>query len=129
MHLAKMIDGIFVQSRVCSQPFESKKLLILNMNGVLCYFPQYVISQDNVRVFGRNIDKSKIEVRVIVEHFLANAFQKFYIIIWSCMKLKDVLEVLPMLMPKSSWISLCLFGDVNNVQRLLLKFLLVSIII
>ncbi len=99
------------------------------MNGVLCYFPQYVISQDNVRVFGRNIDKSKIEVRVVVEHFLVNAFQKFYIIIWSCMKLKDVLEVLPMLMPKSSWISLCLFGDVNNVQRLLLKFLLVSIII
>jgi len=58
-----------------------KKLLIFNMNVVLCYFPQYVILQDNVRVFGRNIDKSKIEVKVGVEHFLVNAFQKFYIII------------------------------------------------
>jgi hypothetical protein len=68
------------------------------MNGVLCYFPQYAILQDNVQVFGRKIDKTKIEVKLGVEHFLANAFQKFYIIIWSCMKVKDVLKVLPMLM-------------------------------
>ncbi len=33
-----------------------------------------------------------------MEHFLAIAFQRFYIIIWSGMKLEDVLEVLPMLM-------------------------------
>jgi len=36
-----------------------------------------------------------------MENFLCKAFQKFHITIWSCMKREDVLEVLPMLMPKS----------------------------
>jgi len=51
-------------------------------------------------MFGRNIDKNKIEVKVKIEHFFVNAFKKFHITIWSYMKLKDVLEVLLMLMPK-----------------------------
>jgi hypothetical protein len=49
-------------------------------------------------VFGKNIDKNKVEVRVGVEHFLSNVLKKFYIAICSCMKLEDVLEVLMMLM-------------------------------
>ncbi len=65
------------------------------MNGVLCYFLQFVVLQGNVRVFRKNIDKSKVEVGV--KHFLAHAFEKFYIAIWSCMKLEDVFEVFPML--------------------------------
>jgi len=48
-------------------------------------------------MFGRNIDKSKVKVRAGVKHFLVHAFENFYIAIWSCMKLEDVLEVLPML--------------------------------
>jgi hypothetical protein len=51
-------------------------------------------------MFGRNIDKNKIEVKVKIEHFFVNAFKKFHITIWSYMKLKDVLEILLMLMPK-----------------------------
>jgi hypothetical protein len=35
-----------------------------------------------------------------VEDFLVKTFENFYVAIWSCMKLEDVLEVLPMLMPK-----------------------------
>ncbi len=42
-----------------------------------------------------------MEVKVGVENFLNKAFQKFHITIWSCMKLEDVLEVLPMLVPES----------------------------
>jgi hypothetical protein len=42
-----------------------------------------------------------MEVKVGVEHFLSQVFKYFYIAIWSCMKLEDVLEVLPMLMPKT----------------------------
>jgi hypothetical protein len=49
-------------------------------------------------MFGRNIDKSKVEIRAGVEHFFPNVFKKFKIVIWSCMKLEDVLDVLPMLM-------------------------------
>ncbi len=52
-------------------------------------------------MFGKNVDKTKKEVRVKVEKFLNKAFQKFHLAIWSCMKLEDVLEVFPMLMPKS----------------------------
>ncbi len=51
-------------------------------------------------MFGRIIDKSKVEVRVGVEQFLSNVLKELYIAIWSYMKLEDVLEVLPMLMPK-----------------------------
>jgi hypothetical protein len=51
------------------------------------------------RVFGKKIDKSKVKVRDGIEHFLSN-FLKKLIAIWSCMKLEDVLEVFPMLMPE-----------------------------
>jgi hypothetical protein len=34
-----------------------------------------------------------------MKHFRAHTFKKFYITIWSCVKLEDVLEVLPMLIP------------------------------
>jgi hypothetical protein len=40
----------------------------------------------------------KVEVKVGVEHFFPTTFENFYVAIWSCMKLKEVLEVLPMLM-------------------------------
>jgi hypothetical protein len=49
----------------------------------------------------KNVDKTKVEIKVGVENFLNKAFQKFHIAIWFCMKLEDVLEVLPMLMPES----------------------------
>jgi hypothetical protein len=51
-------------------------------------------------MLGGNIDKNKVEVRTGVEHFLSNVLKKLYIAIWSCMRLEDVWEVLPMLMLK-----------------------------
>jgi tRNA U34 5-methylaminomethyl-2-thiouridine-forming methyltransferase MnmC len=48
-------------------------------------------------VFGKNIDKNKVKVRIGVKHFLTHAFEKFYMAIWSCMKLEDVFKVLLML--------------------------------
>jgi hypothetical protein len=47
-------------------------------------------------MFGKNIDRSKVEMKKRVEHFFFQVFKYFYIVIWSCMKLEDVLEVLPM---------------------------------
>jgi hypothetical protein len=52
-------------------------------------------------MFRRNVGKAKMEVRVGVEDFLAKAFEKFYVTIWFCMKLEDVLRVLPMFMPEN----------------------------
>ncbi len=75
-----------------------QKLLIINVNGTLCYFPPLAVLKGNARMFGRNVDNTKMEVRIGMEDFLVKAFEKKYIAIWSCMKLKDVLEVLPMLM-------------------------------
>jgi hypothetical protein len=48
-------------------------------------------------MFKKHIDKNKVEVKIGVKKFLAHAFQKDYITIWSCMKLEDVLKVLLML--------------------------------
>ncbi len=73
--------------------FKAQKIINLSVNGVFCYFPQFVVLQRNAWLFGRNIDKSKVEVK----HFLVHTFEIFYIAIWSCMKLEDVLEVLLML--------------------------------
>ncbi len=84
---------------VFSSPFRPKKLLIFNVNGVLCYFP--IVLERNARKFGKDVDKAKVEVRVGVEDFLVKAFEKHYVTIWFCMKLEDVLEVLPMFMPKT----------------------------
>jgi hypothetical protein len=42
-----------------------------------------------------------MEDKARVKFFLAMAFQKNYIAIWSCMKLENVLEVLPMFMFKN----------------------------
>jgi hypothetical protein len=40
---------------------------------VLCDFPPSAILQRNARVFGKNVDKSKVEVKAKVEDFLAKA--------------------------------------------------------
>jgi hypothetical protein len=96
-----MIKGSSTRLPVRSSLLGPKKLLIFNVNGVLCYFPPLAILQRNAKVFGRNVDKAKMEVRARVEDFLVKSFEKFYVTICSCMKLEDVLEVLPMFMPKN----------------------------
>jgi hypothetical protein len=68
---------------------------------VLCYFPPLVVLERNARVFGKNVNNTKMEVRARMENFLNKTFQKFHIVIWSCKKLEDVLEILPMLMLES----------------------------
>jgi hypothetical protein len=55
-------------------------------------FPTFACSARDVKVFGKNVGKTK------VEDFINKAFQKFHIAICFCMKLEDVL---PMLMPES----------------------------
>jgi hypothetical protein len=40
----------------------------------------------------------KVEIQVGLEHFFSTTFENFYIATWSCMKLEEMLEALPMLM-------------------------------
>jgi len=61
----------------------------------------WLFYKGNARVFRKNVDKTKMEVRIGVEFFFNKSFQKFHIIIWSCMKFGDVLEVFPMFMLES----------------------------
>jgi hypothetical protein len=61
-------------------------------------FLHFAVQCGNAWMFRRIIDKSKVEVKVGVEHFFSMAFNYFFIGIWSYMNLKDVLEVLLMLM-------------------------------
>ncbi len=83
-------------------------MMILNINGVLCYFQLSTILDGNARVFGKNVDKAKVEVKDGVEDFLMKAFEKIYIVIWSYMKLEDVLKVLPMFMLEN-FMDQCVF--------------------
>jgi hypothetical protein len=96
-----MTKGSSTHSHVHSSPLGPKKILILAINGVLYYFPPSTSLQGNARVFGRNVDKAKVEVRTGVEDFFAKTFEKNYVTIWPYMKLENMLEVLPMLMPEN----------------------------
>jgi hypothetical protein len=71
----------------------AQKIIRIKHEQCTCYFLQFIILHGNAQMF----DKSKIKVKVGVKHFLAHAFENFYIVIWYCMKLEDVLEVFPML--------------------------------
>jgi hypothetical protein len=67
----------------------------------MCYFLHSIVWHENAWVFERNIDNSKVEMKVGVEHFFSMTFNYFYITIWFCMKLGDALEVFPMLIPEN----------------------------
>jgi hypothetical protein len=79
-------------------------------------------------VFGKNIDRSKVKLKVGMQHFFSQAFKYFYIAIWSCVKLEDVLKVLPMFMCKT-FLEQFSFGDMKNVPKHLAKFPMGLIII
>jgi hypothetical protein len=51
-------------SHLHSSFLQPKKLLVLNVNIMLCYFPPLVVLQGNAKVFGKDVDKTKVEVRV-----------------------------------------------------------------
>jgi hypothetical protein len=59
-----------------------------------CYFTREAMCK------GRNIDSIKVEARVGIQHFFTNALKKFYIGIWSCMLIEDVMEVFTLLLPQ-----------------------------
>jgi hypothetical protein len=75
-----------------------EKIVDFSVNGVLCYFPPSAVLQGNARLFGRKVDKAKVEVRMEWKIFLQRHLKKNYVAIWSCMKLEDVLEVLSLFM-------------------------------
>ncbi len=56
-----------------------------------CYFPQSVLLQEDCCVKGGNIDIFKVEVRAKLQQFLSTTFNRFYILIWSCMLLENVM--------------------------------------
>jgi hypothetical protein len=90
-------EGKYIFVFMCTfTTFKAQKIINFKREWCTCYFLQIIILQGNAQMFGRNIDKNKVKVRARVKHFFAHAFENFYIIIWSCLKLKDVLEVLVM---------------------------------
>jgi hypothetical protein len=59
-----------------------------------CVVFHNVVLQREQRVKGRNINMNKKEVRAVIQHFITHAFENIYIVIWSCMLIEDVMEVL-----------------------------------
>jgi hypothetical protein len=83
------------------QSSTTTKFFILNVNGVFCYFSMCAFFQGDQWEIGKNLDVSKLEIRVGVQNFLVRAFKHLYFVIWSYLLLEDVLQILPMLMPKT----------------------------
>ncbi len=90
----------------CSCSTTPNKMLILNVNNVICHFPQNIVLQGNCHKRGSNIDINKVKTRIRVQHFLSWTFKKMYVAIWFYMLLKDVVKVFPLLMPHICW-SIC----------------------
>jgi hypothetical protein len=86
-----VVKGNSRRLHLCSSSLEPKTLLVRNINGRCVISNLLVVLEGNARVFGKNVDKKEVEVRIGVEIFLSKTFQKFHIIIWSWMKLEDVL--------------------------------------
>jgi hypothetical protein len=66
-----------------------KKLLILSVNIVMYFFPQFVGLQGNCRVMGNNIDINKLEVRDGMQPFFFECSKKFILqfgLVW-CWKM------------------------------------------
>jgi len=72
-----MVKGNLMHSHLQLLSLEPKKLLAFNINGMLCYFPPLVVLQGNVRVFGKNVDKTKVESKLEWQIFLVRHFQSF----------------------------------------------------
>ncbi len=101
MHVVSLYNA-----RTQSQTFQprsstNKKLLIFSFNGVFCYFPKYALLQGDQQKTKKNLNVFRLEIRVKVEDFLTQAFEHFHIVIWLCMLLENVFQILPLLMPKT----------------------------
>ncbi len=83
------------------RPSTTKKLFIFSVNGVLSYSPKCALLQGNRQKTRKSLDISKLEIHVRVHDFIFRTFEHFYIIIWLCILLENVLEKLPLLMPKT----------------------------
>ncbi len=115
-HLCPSLSIWGLHKRSWSYPI--KKLLIVSVNGVMCYYPKCIILQGNCHVRGININISKLEWRIGVQQFLSQAlkgFHKLWFGLVCCWKMwcrfflcwchKHLLN------------NLFLFGDVNNASR------------
>ncbi len=89
-------------------------MLILNMNGVMCYFPKCVVLQNNRCVKGSNIDISKLESRVKVQHFLSQVFENFILQFGLICCWKMWCRFFLCWCHKHLLIKYFIFGDVNN---------------
>ncbi len=75
-----------------------KKLIMLNLNNVLCYFPRNVVLQGHLHVPSSYIEVDKVERRSGQIEFLEMAFRRFHVATWSYIQLEDDLELLPLFM-------------------------------
>ncbi len=58
----------------------TKKLFILSVNGVFCYFPKCALLQEDQQKTRKNLDVSKLEIRARVHDFLSQTFEHFTLI-------------------------------------------------
>jgi hypothetical protein len=101
---------------------ELKKLLILSVNNLLCYFSHFVVWHENARIFGKILTKAKWKWKLkwnISSLWHSTIFTLEFGLVWN---LGMWWKFFPCSCMKISWIGSFSFGDVNNVLRCLVKF-------
>ncbi len=68
MVLNQIQKGAFV---LFSCSTTTKKLFILSVNNVFCYFPNSVVLQENQWMNKKNLDMPKLEIQDGIKHFLS----------------------------------------------------------
>jgi hypothetical protein len=88
----------------------------------LNYFSICFVLQRSLYLVGRNIDTKKVEKGHGFLHFLALVFNKFHVVIWLYILLKDVLELFHLLHGQCiSYARSLLFGGKINVDKCWVK--------
>jgi len=109
--------------------YEPKKLLILTVNNVLCYFPHSFIWHENAWVFRKILTKAKCKWKLewnisFLQH--STTFTLEFGLVWN---LRMWWKFCPCLCLNFFWIGSFSFGDMNNVPRHLVKIFLGRMII
>jgi hypothetical protein len=63
-------------------------------------FPKCAFLQGDQWKTRKNLDIFKLEICARIHDFISQEFERFYIVIRPCMLLEDVLEIVPLLVPK-----------------------------
>jgi hypothetical protein len=117
-----MVKCSSMHSCLHSSSLELKKLLVFNVNGVLCYFHHWLFCKGMLKCLEKMLTRPKRKLELEWKIIWINHFKSFIMqfdLVWN---LKMYWKFFPCSWLKVFWINSFSFGDVNNVPKHLVKF-------